>query len=76
MEVKYIDGNSKLGGRDFDHVLFEMVREKINLTHGKDIRKYKTRRQRDRIRQKCEEVKVALSSHVQQWLVILTNNRI
>jgi molecular chaperone DnaK (HSP70) len=69
MEVKSLDGSSEIGGRDFDNILFEMVRFKIKNAGGMDILRMQNKRPCHRIRQKCEEIKIALSGSIQEWFV-------
>ena len=62
--VRNVDGNSSLGGRDFDQILFDYVTETIKSCFGKNLTKDK--RRSERVKQKCEEIKKALSTTLQE----------
>ena len=44
--MKNVDGDSNLGGRDFDHVLFEYCAETIKSRFDKDPKRDKRRAER------------------------------
>lgn len=62
--MKNVDGDSNLGGRDFDHVLFEYCAETIKSRFDKDPKRDK--RRAERIKRKCEELKISLSTTFQE----------
>ena len=65
--VRNVDGNSSLGVRDFDQILFDYVTETIKSSFGKNLTKDK--RRSERVKQKCEEIKKALSTTLQERFI-------
>lgn len=59
-----MDGDSNLGGRDFDHVLFEYCAEMVKTRFGKELKRDKLRS--EKLKRRCEKIKIALSATVQE----------
>ncbi len=62
-EVKSTNGDTHLGGDDFDQVLIDWVADEFKKTEGIDLRKDPMALQR--LREACEKAKIELSSSMQ-----------
>jgi len=60
LEVKASSGNNKLGGKDFDEKLMNLLADELKELHGVDISKHS--RSMARIKDASEKCKIALSS--------------
>ena len=62
--VRNVDGDSNLGGRDLDQILFDYCAETIKIRYDKHLKRDK--RRSERIKLKCEEIKRALSTTLEE----------
>ncbi|MBT3234022.1 MAG: molecular chaperone DnaK, partial [Calditrichaeota bacterium] len=62
-EVKSTNGDTHLGGDDFDHVLIDWVADEFKKAEGVDLRKDPMALQR--LKEACEKAKIELSSSMQ-----------
>lgn len=66
--VKAVDGNSKLGGDDFDNAISDYIFNQIEIESGKDLRSNNVARQR--VKEIAEETKIELSMSLQSEITI------
>lgn len=62
--VKWVDGDTNLGGRDFDNKLMDYLREKIKEKHGKDA--FTNPLTKQKLLRECKEMKEQLSKPTSQ----------